>query len=224
MKIAIIGAMEEEIVGVRNNMSDVTEKEVFGDLFYLGKIGKHDIILTRSHVGLAAAASQLTSIVLTFNVDYFINLGVCGGFVKKNKPLDLIVARRCAYYDADATYFGSYEYGQIPGCPKYFECDDSLARGLEYERGDIVSGDKFVATRDQIDKQLSRINYLDPRCIDMESAAFSHVAYKYHKPIMIVRTISDIVDDENREEGQYDNMLEAACEKSCKFVLAILTR
>ena len=44
MKIAIIGAMEEEIVGVRNNMSDVTEKEVFGDLFYLGKIGKHDII------------------------------------------------------------------------------------------------------------------------------------------------------------------------------------
>lgn len=221
MRIAIIGAMQEEVLGIKKAMKDICEVNKHGSLYYVGKIGKHDIILTSSNVGISAAASQLTSILLTFSVDYVINIGVCGGFLGKVKLLDTVVVRNAGYYDADATTFPEYAYGQIPRCPKSFTCDKSLVKGDDYVYGDIVSGDKFVSRLEQVENQLSKIDYLDPICVDMESASFAQTALKYNKPIMIVRSISDIVGSANQGE-LYRNILSEASDKSCKFILDIL--
>lgn len=221
MRFAIIGAMQEEVQGIKRELKDLKEVNKYGSVYYVGRIGKNDIVLTASNVGISAAASQLTSIILSFDIDYVINIGVCGGFFGKVNLLDVVVVMRAGYYDADATTFPEYAYGQIPRYPKFFECDNSLALGKDYVYGDIVSGDKFVSRLEQVENQISKIDYLNPICVDMESASFAQTAYKYNKPIMIVRTISDIIGAPN--QGQtYRNILSEASNKSCKFILDIL--
>lgn len=223
MKIAIIGAMAIEIEELKKHLKGLKEKKILEDLFFLGRLGEHEIILTESHVGVAAASSQLTSIIMSFDIDYVINIGVCGGIKGKVDLLDLVVAKNACYYGADATAFPEYVYGQIPKFPPFFSCEDSLAKGLEYKHLDVVSGDKFVNSMDMIASDIKKLKGIDPSIVDMESASFAQIAYKYHKPITIVRTISDIIGEEGQAKG-YRNTLEEASLKSCKFVLDILDR
>lgn len=221
MKIAIIGAMRIEIEKILENLKDVKKEYIYNDEVYLGKINKYDIVLAESKVGISASSSQLTAIILKYDIDYVINLGVCGGIKGKVNLLDLVVAKKIAYYDSDATMFDKYVYGQVPQNPPYFTGDTSLIENIDYIHKDIITGDRFVVRMDQIDEQIKKLKQVDASCVDMESASFAQTAYKYQKPIMIVRTISDVIGDENQKDI-YDNVLKVASYKSCDFVLAIL--
>ena len=225
MTVAIIGAMEEEIQYLKEHINLERREEYNGDIFYFGSYCDKNIILTQSHVGMVAASSQLTSLANRFDFDLVINVGVCGGFSEKNNIFDIIIGDKISCLDADARHFGHYRYGQIPANPPYFQGNNDKINTektqIPFEYGDVLSSDKFVVSMKQIEYQLGHFDDFDVRCIDMESAAFCQIALKYHKDIVIIRCISDLIGCKEQRE-MYDNLFTKAADKSSQFVLDIL--
>jgi adenosylhomocysteine nucleosidase len=59
--------------------------------------------------------------------------------------------------------------------------------------GEIASGDQFFSSNEQkhnLNAQLPEV-----LCVEMEGAAVAQVCYEYEIPFSIIRTISDVADD-----------------------------
>ena len=86
MKLAIVGAMDSEILYLKERMIEfgkIEEVEIHGFVFYLGSLFDKDIILVKSGVGRVASAILLTILCDHFKgIDKIINVGVAGGYGK----------------------------------------------------------------------------------------------------------------------------------------------
>ena len=65
----------------------------------------------------------------------------------------------------------------------------------------MLSGDQFIDPN-YIVKIMS--NFEDVLSVDMEGAELAHVAYVFNVPFLIVRSISDIVNNEGNEIEYYE--------------------
>jgi adenosylhomocysteine nucleosidase len=61
--------------------------------------------------------------------------------------------------------------------------------------GDIASGDQFFSSNEQ--KHALNTQLPDVLCVEMEGAAVAQVCYEYEIPFSIIRTISDVADDQS---------------------------
>lgn len=227
MKIAVIGAMEEEITFLKGELSNLNEVEIFPYVFYTGKIGNIDVVLVRSGIGKVASGALFSSLVTHFkDVDAVINVGVSGGIKDLTKTGDIVVSEKLLYSDADVTVFG-YRYGQMAKCPECFygnkELIDFLSEnGFDFKKGTILTGDTFAIDYEYVDKlckkYFSNDNVL---AVDMESTAFAQMAYVYNKRYLAIRAISDVVGETSQVEG-HESSLDYASVKSNKFLLALL--
>jgi len=215
--IGIIGAMDEEIFELKKIIQIKEEKEILGVKFYLGILNNKEVVLVKSKIGKVASSYVTTLLINNFELDYIINVGTCGAVNNKLQYLDIVVGNRLFYHDANVTAFG-YKYGQMAQCPVYFESQRELVeRAKKFNNifiGDIVSGDEFV---DDSYKMLKKINCYfkeyDILACDMESTAIAHVCNLANIPIIIIRTISDVLDF----EGTKRDFSELALE-SCKIL------
>ncbi len=226
MKIGIIGAMEQEVKILASELTEMKTWEEAGASFYSGKLGKHEVVLTRSGIGKTLAAVTTTLLISHYDVDVVINTGSAGGIGEGLSIGDLVISNKVAYSDVDVTAFG-YEYGQMAQMPLYYEADETLVQlameasssaMLNTRVGLIVSGDTFVSS----EKQIQEIKEHFPDCLanEMEGAAIAHVAYQYKKPFVVIRAMSD-VGDENASVN-FDEFIIEAGEKSAKMVLALI--
>ncbi len=55
--IGIIGAMEEEIIEIKNHMQDVTIQQKAGMDFYKGRLNGKDIVVVKSGIGKVNASA-----------------------------------------------------------------------------------------------------------------------------------------------------------------------
>lgn len=126
MRIAIVAAMESELVHIRKKLIDEQlVEEVSGISFYRGKLAGHDIILLRSGIGKVNAALTVGILCDKYHPHLIINTGCAGGLGDDDAPGDLIVATECTYGDVNATFFG-YANGQVPGMPKSYLADTKI--------------------------------------------------------------------------------------------------
>ncbi len=129
MKIAIIGAMEEEVTLLRDNIKESTQETVAGCEFTFGKMRGADVILLRSGIGKVNAAMS-TTILEKYKPDCIINTGSAGGFNPELNVGDAVISTEVRHHDVDVTAFG-YEYGQVPQLPAAFIADDKLINVAE---------------------------------------------------------------------------------------------
>ena len=78
MKIGIIGAMDEEIVELKNSMTNINEIQINNLKFYEGKLSSKDIVLVESGIGKVNAAISTTLLISQFKVEKIIFTGVAG--------------------------------------------------------------------------------------------------------------------------------------------------
>ena len=76
MTYGIIGALEEEVALVREKMTDVAERELYGRTFYTGRIGKKKIVLVCCGIGKVNAALFANAVIREFHADAVINAGI----------------------------------------------------------------------------------------------------------------------------------------------------
>ncbi|PFA64488.1 5'-methylthioadenosine/S-adenosylhomocysteine nucleosidase [Bacillus sp. AFS015802] len=227
MKIAIIGAMEEEVALLRENISNPTVETIAGCEYTSGTMSGKEVILLRSGIGKVNAAMSTAVLLQHFKPDCIINTGSAGGFDPSLNVGDVVISTEVRHHDVDVTAFG-YEYGQVPQLPAAFEADEKLkqtAIDSVKELGDaqvvsglIATGDSFM--NDPVRVDAIRDKFTDLQAVEMEAAAIAQVAHQFHVPFVIIRSLSDIAGKES--DVSFDQYLEKAALHSAKMVMNIV--
>ncbi len=227
MKIAIIGAMEEEVTLLRDHIEDRTQETVAGCEFTFGKIKGVDVILLRSGIGKVNAAMSTTILLEKYKPDYIINTGSAGGLNPNLNVGDAVISSEVRHHDVDVTAF-DYEYGQVPQLPAAFLADEKLmaiaeAAANEMDhfqivRGLIVTGDSFMEDSERV--AFIQTKFKDIQAVEMEAAAIAQVAYRFGVPFVIIRSLSDIAGKQS--EISFDQFIDKAATNSATLVLKMV--
>lgn len=208
--VGIIGAMQQEIERLLNDLENKEEINFGIRTFYYGNLYGKEAVIVKAGIGKVNAGVTTSLLIENFDVDFIINIGVAGGVNGANHQ-DVVISESVVYHDADVTAFGDYVHGQIPGETPTFEADQTLLNNtifilekldLPHHKGMIASGDQFVTSTKAVSKILQTYDTI--YAIEMEAAAIAHIASIYKIPFIIYRSISDIVGDASQETDFYE--------------------
>ncbi|MBS5062541.1 MAG: 5'-methylthioadenosine/adenosylhomocysteine nucleosidase [Hungatella hathewayi] len=226
--IGIIGAMDEEVAKVKEQMSDVEIKTIAGMDFYKGTMCHKETVVVRSGIGKVNAAVCSQILADQYHVTAIINTGIAGSLRNEINIGDVVLSTDALHHDMDASGFG-YPVGQIPSmdvlsfpADKHLlevaqSCCEKAVPGIGVHTGRIVSGDQFIS-----DKQKKQwlTDTFDGYCTEMEGAAIAQAAYLNNIPFLIIRAISDKADDS--AEMDYAEFEAAAIRNSVKLLTAMI--
>ncbi|UUX34019.1 5'-methylthioadenosine/adenosylhomocysteine nucleosidase [Fundicoccus culcitae] len=223
MKIGIIGAMEEEILMLKETIINPVIETYSGFEVVSGQLGDHQVALVLSGIGKVNATLSVMILKEKYQIDLIINTGSAGAVDPAIKVGDVVIAHSLSHHDVDVTGFG-YAYGQMAGMPERYLPDSELLRiaqmvcrtfEIEPIIGLVVSGDQFINSKEQINK--IRTNFPTARAVDMESAAIAQASYVLDIPYVIIRSISDNANDEASVD--FDTFIELASRVSASMVI-----
>jgi adenosylhomocysteine nucleosidase len=229
VKIAIIGAMEEEVALLREKISNQEQETIAGCEFTTGSMDGAEVILLRSGIGKVNAAMSTTILLDRFKPDYVINTGSAGGFHPDLNVGDVVISSEVRHHDVDVTAFG-YEYGQVPQLPAAFVANSGLVEiaeeaakeigSVQVVKGLIATGDSFMNDPKRVDA--IRDKFLNLQAVEMEAAAIAQVSYQFEIPFVIIRSLSDIAGKES--DVSFEQYLEKAALHSASLVMKIVEK
>lgn len=227
-KIGVIFAMKEELDEVLKQVDIKNEFNIFGLDFYSVVFKDTECILVECGVGKVNAARTTQIMIDVMKVDYIINVGVAGGVSNSLKVCDIVIGEKLVQHDFDITAF-DHAKGYIPNVGVYLNSDEYLLRIAEKEKesfneanfhkGVIASGDIFCTSEKMSKKINEKFNAL---CVDMEGASIAQVAYLSGVPFLVVRSISDIPNNNNKIT--YEEFLEESSKMVAKFLLSMIEK
>ena len=151
MKIGIIGAMDVEIKELLSKMENTVEEKQGLLTFYIGKINGCDCVVVKCGVGKVSAAVCTQTLILKYNPDAVINIGVAGGIGEGIQIGDLVISKSVVQHDMNSSALGD-EIGFISGINKvYIDADEALSNLIYEYAKDIYSSNVFkgvIATGD----------------------------------------------------------------------------
>lgn len=201
--LGIIGAMDEEVARMKEQMEDAQVQTWAGMEFYRGRINGKEAVVVRSGIGKVNAAVCAQILADRYEVSAIVNTGIAGSLDGKIDIGDIVLSTDALQHDMDATNFG-YPLGQIPRMEVLsFQADRrllELARvcckevnpDIHVYEGRVVSGDQFVSSQE---KKEWLIRNFKGSCTEMEGAAIAQAAYLNGIPFLIIRAISDKADN-----------------------------
>lgn len=201
MTIGIVGAMDEEIALLLEQLSDMKEEVQVGNRFYSGQLHGHQVVICKSGVGKVNAAITTQVLVDRYQIKRLLFTGVAGAVAPSLNIGDLVISTACIQHDMDVTALG-YKRGQIPYQEtSTFEADDELVTVAErvcqqlfagqYMKGIVLSGDQFIANPEQV-RELYEV--FNGACTEMEGAAVAQACMVNDIPFVIIRSMSDKAD------------------------------
>jgi len=102
LKIGIISAFPEEYGTLLQQMKNIRSEEKGKRTYHRGKLQGIDTILVASRIGKVAAAVTTTNLILDYNVDFIIFIGVAGAINPSLNVGDIVVANSLIQHDMDA--------------------------------------------------------------------------------------------------------------------------
>jgi adenosylhomocysteine nucleosidase len=201
-RIGIIGAMDEEIRLLLDQLQQVTHQRKANTLYHKGTLWGHDVVICKSGVGKVNAAVCAQSMIDTYAVDCVLFTGVAGALATSLHIGDIVVSTDCMYHDMDARALG-FALGEIPFEGRsVFQADEQLVQlaltagkrkypELQIEVGRVLSGDQFIADKEKVNVLRDQFN---GACTEMEGAAVAHVCVMNDIPFVIIRSMSDQAD------------------------------
>lgn len=200
--IGIIGAMDIEVEGLLMLLKNVRKENISNVDFFQGVLGKTEVVIAKCGIGKVFSAICAEAMILKFNPDMIINIGVAGGLSETLNIGDAVIADSVAQHDMDTTALGE-ERGflseiklvKIPTDKKISSVLEAAchAVGIKYEVGTVASGDEFVSTAEK--KQFIKDTFSAKAC-EMEGASIGHVCFVNNVPFGVLRAISDGANDD----------------------------
>lgn len=222
--IAIIGAMAEEVEALVAYLTEPTLYEKLSSVYYLGKLADKEVVVFQSGIGKVGAAVSTAYVLEHFSPKFVINIGSAGGFDPKLSVGDVVISSEVRYHDVDVTLVGC-EYGQIPNMPAAFEANKQLVEIAQQVvqqnanhksmTGLICTGDCFMSDKAVV--ELVRNRFPEMIAADMEAAAVGHTCYLYGCPFVVIRAISDVVDQPDNKIDFF-SFLQVAARNSADIV------
>lgn len=220
--IGIIGAMTVEIDKIAEEISNKNIITISGVKFISGIIGKVDVVVAVCGVGKVYAAVCAQTMIIEYNPEVIINIGVAGGIAESLKIGNIAIASNVVQHDMDTSPLGD-PVGMISGIDKiYIPCDKKLCEkvletvkkvGIKAVIGTIASGDQFIS--DKLKKKYLQKTFSAIAC-EMEGAAIGHVCYINDVPFVVIRAISDIADESSKTD--FMEFVNIAAENSAKVI------
>ncbi len=222
MKIAVMGAMPEEIEPILERMDSYETIEYAKNIYYEGKYRDIDIVVAYSKIGKVFATLTATILLEKFKCDTLLFSGVAGGLNPDFQIGDLVIASKLSQFDLDITVFG-HPHGYVPEGQVYIEADKRLRelakeiadrKDIKLFEGIIATGDQFVSS-DNTKEFIYDIFKAD--AVEMEGASVAVVCDSLDVPFFILRAISDTA---NSDAGvDFDKFLEESAKISADFIL-----
>ena len=227
-KVGIIFAMKEELDALKKYLELEKEYEIFNLKFYEGKISDVDVVLVQSGIGKVNAARTTQILIDNIKVDYIFNIGVAGGLDKSLSVGDIVIGEKLVQHDFDITAFG-HNKGFIPDVGDFIDADSYLInlanevllndKEISVKHGVIASGDIFCSESWMSEKINKKFNAL---ACEMEGASIAQVCYLCHIPFLILRSISDVPNNNN--VVTYEEFLEHSTKVIAKSMKKLLER
>ena len=165
--VGIIGAMEEEVRELIEDMTECEMQEKASMKFYKGQLYGKEAVVVQSGIGKVNAGICTQILADFYQVDQLINTGVAGSLDAEINIGDIVVSTDAVEHDMDVSALGD-PVGQVP-------------------RMD----DQFISEK-EVKERI--VNNFGAKCAEMEGAAIAHGAYLNHVPCVIIRAISDKAD------------------------------
>ncbi|MBP3321232.1 MAG: 5'-methylthioadenosine/adenosylhomocysteine nucleosidase [Clostridia bacterium] len=223
--IGIIGAMELEIARLREMMDEKKEEQISGVRFTVGSLFGRPAVLAVCGIGKTFAALCAQTMILRYNPEMIINVGVAGTLTDGLSIGDMAIGSFAVCHDMDTSPLGD-PVGLISGInmveipldgqmrEAFEECCEK--EGVRHLSGVIASGDQFVDSGER--KAWIRNTFSAIAC-EMEGQAIAQVCYVNRKPCAILRSISDSADGTALD---YERFKELAAEHSTAVLARFL--
>ena len=224
MKIAILGAMPEEIEPLLKELNP-KKIEFANNKFYFANFANHELIIAYSKIGKVNSALTATLMIEKFGAQKLLFTGVAGALKNGFKIGDLLYATKVVQHDLDITAFG-HPYGFVPESPIFVETDENLNKiatkvaanlGINLKNGIVASGDQFVCDEER-KSWIERT--FDASAVEMEGASVAQVCHALHTPFFMLRAISD--EAGSKAEFDFDEFMVKSAEISAKFALKMV--
>ncbi|MGE0738156.1 5'-methylthioadenosine/adenosylhomocysteine nucleosidase [Sulfurimonas sp.] len=225
MKIAIMGAMPEEIAPILEKLGSYKTIEYAGNRYYEATYKGVDLVVAYSKIGKVFSTLTATTMIEHFGADRLLFSGVAGAISSTLKVGDLIVATKLSQHDLDITAFG-HPYGYVPEGAVFVAADKemielskkvALEMGKNAQEGIIATGDQFVASEE-------RKNWIGTtfgaNALEMEGGSVAVVCDALGVPFFILRAISDAADMD--ASFSFDAFLESSAQESAVFIMKMV--
>ena len=221
MKIGIIFAMKEELDEFLKYIEFIKKYSIFNLNFYEGRINDIYCVLVESGIGKVNAARTTQILIDNMKADFIFNVGVAGGISRSLEIGDIVIGEKLVQHDFDITAF-NHDKGYIPEIGVFIDSDDYLIKIAEKaivgaKKGTIASGDIFCTDPKMSEKINRKFNAL---CVEMEGASIAQVCFLSHIPFLIIRSISDVPNNNNKVI--YDEFLKSSSKKVAKGMYEII--
>ena len=171
--VGIIGAMEEEVRELIEDMTECEMQEKASMKFYKGQLYGKEAVVVQSGIGKVNAGICTQILADFYQVDQLINTGVAGS-------LDAEINMDVFAFPADKELVR-----------KAVEANKKANSDIRTFTGRVASGDQFISEK-EVKERI--VNNFGAKCAEMEGAAIAHGAYLNHVPCVIIRAISDKAD------------------------------
>ncbi|MFX3674457.1 MAG: 5'-methylthioadenosine/S-adenosylhomocysteine nucleosidase [Paenisporosarcina sp.] len=229
MKIAVIGAMEQEVEALRLALEAPKTIVIANSEYTEGTYEGHEVVLLKSGIGKVNAAMSTAILMQQFKPEVVINTGSAGGFDASLEVGAIVISDEVRHHDVDVTAFG-YEMGQVPDLPSAFHSDEKLRKLAEqvvselgqhqFSTGLIATGDSFMSDAARV--EVVRGYFPQMKAAEMEAAAVAQVCHQFKVPFVIIRSLSDIAGKES--SISFEEFLPIAAKHSTEIVLRVISK
>ncbi|MFK5880753.1 MAG: 5'-methylthioadenosine/adenosylhomocysteine nucleosidase [Sulfurospirillum sp.] len=227
MKIAILGAMPEEVEPLLDYFESYKTVEYAKNKFYTLTYKGCEIVIAYSKIGKVNATITATTMIEKFGCEKLLFSGVAGAVSDELKIGDLVVATKLAQHDLDISAFG-HPFGYVPEGSVYEKTDKLLieiAKEVAFEKN-LPLKETVIATGDQFVCDPDRKKWIEKTfgagALEMEGAAVALVCNALDVPSFILRSISDAAD---MDAGfDFDKFLESSAKISAGFIITMVEK
>ncbi len=221
-KIAIMGAMPEEIAPLLEKVEDIKKVDYAKNSYYEATYKGKELVIAYSKIGKVFSSLTASTLIEKFSCSTLLFSGVAGAINPNLHIGDLIIANRLCQHDLDISIFG-HDFGYVPEGAKFVESDEKLRaiakevaskNSLSVIEGTIATGDQFVASTER--KEFISKNF-QADALEMEGASVAVVCDALDVPFFILRAISDTANDDAGVD--FDEFMVSSAKISANFIL-----
>ena len=222
----ILGAVNQEILAVIDNLTRRKKFPWKKRSVYQGKIGDSDVVVMATGVGKVAAAAAAQFVIDRFSVDCIVFTGVAGSVNPEIKVGDIVVCEKTVQHDFDMGGHGVFEKMGTP----WFDSEPELVQlALQagktlgwverIKTGILLTGDQAIISSPKREWLWEKFH---GDCVDMEGASVAMVCSCNEIPFLIIRTITDRADENARAD--FRRTMSGAMFHSATMVLTMLNK
>ncbi len=200
--IGIICAEPQEIEEIIKLMDNTKKEKICSLNFTTGTISKTNCVAALSGVGKVNAAMCTQSMIIKYNPDVILNVGVAGGISDNIKIGDIVIGKGVIQHDFDVSAFPGRKKGEISGlgkveipCTKRISDKLILAskniKNLNIHYGTILTGDQFINSPEILHNLK---NYFNGFACEMEAGSIGQVCFINNIEFGVIKSISDTAD------------------------------